>query len=406
MKRFISSLMLISVLFFSCNKTNDFVDKNSDLLTKSAKEVTEANNAFAFEFFNEIANAEAEDNFMVSPLSLSLALGMTYNGANGDTKTAFDNTLNYSSSLTEVNQFSKDLIDKLSGSSDGSVMEIANSIWIEETFPVKEDFVNLNRKYYNAEVENLNFSDPATVDIINEWVSEKTYDKIPTIIEKIEPEEVMFLINALYFNANWKYEFDPEYTENKSFYKSPDETTEAEMMTLTADIEYTENELFTSVILPYKQDKFSMVILLPNSQKTTDNIVSELNSQNWENWRNEYDTTEVSVNIPKFKLKYKNKLNDELIEMGLGIAFSGRADFSNISNIPLNISYVLQKTFIDVNEEGTEAAAVTVVGMEYTSIEPQPITFNANKPFIYMIKENVTGSICFMGRLGDPKYEE
>lgn len=399
--------LLVAIVYSSCDNSGEPIENiDYKLETHNAKAIVKENNKFAFDFFKEIANSETKDNFMVSPVSLSLALGMVYNGADGETKTAFDEVLNYSTPLLEVNQFNKDLINKLSSSSDGSVMEIANSIWIEESFFVKDEFINLNKDYYSAKVQNLDFGNSASVDIINDWVSNKTHDKIPKIIDQISPSEVLFLINALYFNANWKYKFDEEDTQNAPFYKNEIETVQSKMMNMTENVEYFKNDLFSSIILPYQEDKFSMVILLPNEQKSTNDIISNLNAESWTTWLENYYATEIKITIPKFKLEYKNQLNDELEIMGLGVAFTGNANFSKISDIPLQISYVLQKTFIDVNEKGTEAAAVTVVGVFVNSIGSQFKLFNVNKPFVYVIKENITGSICFIGRVGEPKYDE
>lgn len=401
---------LLSIVACDCS-TKETTEINDILLSKSAKAIVRANNSFAFEFFNEVYAAEAvETNFMVSPVSLSLVLGMAYNGSEGSTKEAFEDVLNYNFFQEDVNSFNKELIEKLNSQEDGSVMDIANSLWVNETFPVYEDFVNLNKDYYFAEVANRDFSNHQTLDDINKWVSDKTNDKIPSIIQEINSDAVLFLINALYFNAEWKYAFDADYTYEGSFY-SDNGSVNVDKMMVTERFSYLQNDLFSSVVLPYEKDKFCMHILLPNGGKTTDDVVAALNSDNWSSYLQAYDSTqEVTVELPKFKLEYENRLNDELIKMGLGVAFSSsEADFSRISDISTYISYVLQKTFIDVNESGTEAAAVTIIGIEVTSIgdgELQPISFDVNKPFVYLIKENVTGSICFMGKVGAPEYIE
>ncbi len=411
MKKFTLSVFLFASLsFLSCSRSNSDLNPmdeiNALISTPKSMEIVSANNEFAFDFFKKVYESETEENFMISPVSLSLALGMTYNGADGDTKTAFENVFKYNKSTQEINDFNKNLITKLSSSQDGSVMEIANSIWIEQNFPVKNNFIQTNQTYFDAEVQNLDFSNVNSVNTINSWVSGKTHDKIPEIITEISPDAVMFLINALYFNASWKYEFDPEDTESAVF-NTGSGTKNVEMMTHTSTLAFAQNDLFTSVVLPYEQEKFSMVILLPNEGKSTDDIADELNQENWNNRQNAYDSTKIALYLPKFKLSYKNKLNDELIELGLGNAFSPTlANFSKISDISTFISFVLQKTFIDVNEEGTEAAAVTIVGIEYTSIGEGAREFNVNKPFIYLIKENLTGSICFMGKVGSPEYQD
>lgn len=402
-------ITIISLSIFSCSKEKTDINPidyiNSKITSLKSSEIVDANNEFAFNIFKKVYEGETEENFMISPLSLSLALGMTYNGADGDTKTAFESVLNYDMTTPEINEFNKNLITKLSSNVDGSIMNIANSIWINENFPVKENFIQTNQTYFDAEIQNLDFFDSNSVNIINNWVSDKTHEKIPTIINEISPDAVMFLINALYFNANWKYEFDPQDTQNAIF-STESEEKNVEMMTHTSTLAFTQNNLFSSVVLPYEKDKFSMLVLLPNDGKTTDDITNELNPENWALWNNDYDSTNIALYLPKFKLNYENKLNDELIDLGLGIAFSASsANFSKISDIQTFISFILQKTFIDVNEEGTEAAAVTIVGIELTSIGNGAKEFKVDKPFIYLIRENLTGSICFMGKVGSPEYE-
>lgn len=404
------SLVIISS-FLSCSKNNDNIKEINDINLKitstKSLEIVSANNQFAFDIFKEVNAAENKENFMISPISLSLALGMVYNGSDWNTKLAFENVLHYDMPTEEINEFNKNLIQKLSSNIDGSVMEIANSIWINENFPVKENFIQTNQIYFDAEIQNLDFADSNSVNIINNWVSDKTHEKIPSIINEISPNAVMFLINALYFKANWKYKFDPQDTQNAIF-STESEEKNVEMMTLTSTLAFTQNNLFSSVVLPYEKDKFSMVVLLPNDGKTTDDITNELNLENWASWNNDYDSINIALYLPKFKLNYVNNLNDELIDLGLGVAFSASsADFSKISDIQTFISFILQKTFIDVNEKGTEAAAVTIVGMETTSIGGGGAKeFKVNKAFIYLIKENLTGSLCFMGKVGSPEYNE
>ncbi len=399
--------LLISLLFFSCTKTGTEEEQPLKLeLSQSNRQVVAANNDFAFEFFSNVCeNENTEINYMVSPLSLSLALGMAYNGSATTTADAFKNAMHFEGlSSGEINEFYQHLIEYLASNSNGSVMEIANSIWVEKTFPVKQTFLNVNQTYFDAEVQSLDFSNMASVDVINNWVSGKTHQKIPTIISSISPEERLFLINALYFNAKWKYEFKPEDTSSQPFYTSTNEFASAPMMQQTAKVNYLQNTIFSAVELPYVNDKFSMVVLLPNTGFDLANIMSQLNSTNWNQWLSQFQTQDVIIQLPKFKYPYEKLLNEDLMDLGLEIAFTDEADFSGISDIALQISRVLQKTYIDVNEEGTEAAAVTLIGFETTS-GPMLPQFIANKPFLYVIKENTSGAICFIGKVGLPKYE-
>lgn len=412
MKRYILPLTLVFALsFVSCEKeaTEKPDEINTEALqTKSAKAIIASNNQFAFEFFKEVMSSEKEaDNIMVSPVSLSMALGMLYNGTDGVTEEAFRNTLHYTENSSETNAFYRSLIDQLSSSENGSIMEIANSIWIRNGFPVKPEFIELNTQNFDSEVENRDFRDPKTLDDINGWVKEKTHDKIPKILEEISDEAVMYLINALYFNANWHYQFSEEHTQDKPFYTSESGFKEVPTMTMTEDLAFYKNDLFSSVVLPYEKEKFSMVLLLPNQGKSVDDIVASVDGDTWSTWMKSYDTTEVVLNLPKFKFDYKKLLNNDLKKMGLANMFTNQANFSKMTDANVLVSFVLQKTYVDVHEKGTEAAAVTIIGIEVTSLPiNQKVYLNFDRPFLFAIKENSTGSICFIGKVGSPEYKD
>ena len=403
----IKQLILIALCCFTLFSFDDIADNpiSRDVLkSKSAQGLVAANNAFAFDFIKAHSHFATEANYMISPVSLSLALGMAYNGAAGDTKKAFEDMMHYNDLPLDINDFNRALIDHLSSSDKVSLMEIANSIWVNEGFPVKNAFLNQNEISYDAEIQNLDFFNPESLDIINGWVSQKTHDKIPTILDSIDPNAVLYLINALYFNAQWKYAFDKEYTKPSSFQKADGTRVSVEKMHVSEHFPYYANESFSSVVLPYANDQYQMTIILPNYPQSTEEIIASIDLEWWNAWQADYDTTyEVTVALPKFKSEYSKKLNDELKFLGIENAFSSQANFSNISDISTFISFVLQKTFIDVNEEGTEAAAVTVIGFEYTSIEQPPlINFDVDRPFLYFITDQATGAICFMGKVGEP----
>lgn len=402
-------IILIMVIgFFAISCSTDQNEQNK-LLTpfnsvEKGAELVNKNNDFAFKSFSEILKINQNKNTFFSPVSLSLALGMTYNGANGETQQAFENTLFYNGFNRKViNNVNKNLIQHLSDDSSGSVFNVANSIWANEKISVKQNFIDINTQNYYAEIQNLNFSDSNSANIINNWVSDKTNKKIPEIIKTTNPNALMYLINALYFNGIWKYEFDEKLT-TKQLFTNEKESKKVDMMFLNGDISYFRNNEFSSIKLPYKNEKFSMTILLPSETKTTQDIITVLNQENWNKWNKEFTTNKVSVSLPKFKFSFQQKLNDVLIDLGLGNAFSSKADFSNISDVASHISFVLQKTFVDVNEKGTEAAAVTVVGIETTAGDSS-IPFNANKPFLFLITEKNTNSICFIGKINMPTYE-
>ncbi|WP_139957131.1 serpin family protein [Flavicella sediminum] len=396
----IALVLLIAIT--ACTSSNGLTS-NPVIFKKTAKktQLIESNNEFAFSFFKEVAIAD-EENYMVSPVSLSLALGMLYNGAETSTKSIMGNVLGYqdftSDELSLVNQ---EIMQTL----EGDVLQIANSNWIKEGFPIKETFTNLNQTYYDAEIRTENFSDPNTVALINNWVANKTNNKITEIIKTISPEAVLYLINAIYFNANWEYEFKTENTIQAPFYTDANNSSQVAMMQLQSDkLAFYKNELFSSLILPYKNNKYSMTLLLPNEGKNIADLVENIDGTIWNTWQSKYQIQKTSLSLPKFKFEYQNTLNDELAKLGLETLF-GNPDLSGIAEARLKVSKVLQKTFIDVNEKGTEAAAVTVIGIETTSASPRPHV-NCNKPFLFAITERETGAICFIGKVGKPEYSK
>ena len=311
--------------------------------------------------------------------------------------------------MEEINQSYQKLVSALLSVDPKVIMEIANSIWYRDDFYVENDFLNINKNYYDAEVTDLDFTDPASVDVINKWVSDKTHEKIDKIIEQIDPENVMFLINAVYFKGIWKYQFNKDDTQEEPFYDQNGNLFEnVQMMSFKEKINYTSNDLFQAIELPYGQGNFNMIVLLPKYHVSLDNLVSEMNPANWETWMESFSNeTEVNVYLPKFKVEYKKELIPDLTQLGMGIAFSDFADFTKINKGGyLYISSVKHKTFIEVDEEGTEAAAVTSVTVSLTSAGgggDGSIEFRADHPFIYVIREKYTGAIMFMGKITEPE---
>ncbi len=415
MKRYISfiTLILISVITIpSCEESGSSGPIDEEIpkiiLNKKALEIIKADQAFGFEIFREVYTLCEEDNIMISPLSVSYALGMTYNGAEGTTLEAFHDVLHFGDlTKEEVNESYKDLMDQLVHLDKQVEFSIANSIWYRLGFSVLSEFIQTNKDYFDAEVKEIDFSDPQTVEIINQWIEDKTNDKIQDMLDFIPPDAVMYLINAIYFNATWKYEFEKEDTYEGDFNLAEGTKHKVDYMRVTGNFAYTSNEDFTAVELPYGDSTFSMVVMLPSPGTALSDLVAKLDDVYWDSWFNNSSLTGVQVDLPKFKYEFKKLLNDPLINLGLGVAFSGGADFTRINPAGgLFISRVIHQTFIDVQEEGTEAAAATIVEIKYTSSNGggSPIYFKADKPFLYLIKENSTGAIIFIGKVGKPEY--
>jgi serine protease inhibitor len=395
----------------SCDRVSDKPEPEKMNLTKKSLELIESDNQFGLDFFQKVSTASTGENIMVSPLSVALALGMTYNGSGGTTRDSMKETLKLGG-LTdeEINTSYKSIIDQLLKLDPKVILNIANSIWYKLDFPVQNEFIDLNKEYYYAEVNELDFSLPDAKNIINGWVNEKTKGLIPAIIDNIPPEAVMYLINAIYFKGVWMYEFDPDKTREQDFYPEVGMTQKVDMMQMEGDLLFTSNDLFDAISLPYGDGQFNMFIMLPKGENTTGSIVAELNNDNWNTWINSLGTQQVVVKLPKFKFGFFRLLNDDLAGMGMGIAFDPEnADFSGINpDRELFISRVLHKTYIEVNEEGTEAAAVTAVEIGTTSVGPEPDIryFTADHPFLFAIRENSSGTILFMGRVNMPEYGE
>ena len=404
-------LFVILGIITSCSK-----NKNEDTrkvavpieLSQHQKDLVVSNNEFGFDIFKTISSTEADaNNLFISPLSISLALAMTYNGANGNTKTEMQNTLKFPSLTTdEINGYFQKLSSALLSVDSKVNLGIANSIWYRNEFSVLPAFIQVNKDYYNAEVKSLDFSSPLAVSTINNWVSDKTNKKIPKVIDEISSDIVMFLINAIYFKGSWSQEFDKDGTHNLNFYPSNLSSFVTPMMHQKGSFNYLSNDKFSALEMPYGQGNFTMDVLLPNQGFTTNDIVSSLNSENWNAWMNAFGKQTVDITFPRFKFEYERTLNNDLIGLGMPKAFSTlEADFTNINPaVNLYISFVKHNSFVEVNETGTEAAAVTVVGVGATSAGPDPvvITFNANKPFIFAIRETTTNTILFIGRVSNP----
>jgi serine protease inhibitor len=374
-------------------------------LTALEKAQVESSNQFGIKLFQKMVEIEPDTNLFISPLSVSLALGMTYNGAATTTEQAMRQTLEYGNlSNDEINEAYKNLMAMLLQLDPEVIFEIANSIWYRQNFEVLQSFIDVNKTYFDAEVNALDFNSPDAVAIINGWVKEKTHDKIEEIIDQIDPLAVMFLINAIYFKGTWTYQFDPELTTDDQFRLSDGTMVPCKMMNQENNFQYLNNETFQAIDLPYGNKQFSMAIILPHYGQSLDSIIAEITPEKWNQWMGAFSEKQLSLQMPKFTLEYELKLNDVLTAMGMGIAFSDAADFSGINPYyDLYISQVKHKTYIKVDEEGTEAAAVTVVEVGYTSIGP---TMRVDRPFLCVIQEKKSGTILFIGKIAHPRIGE
>lgn len=401
-------LSILSGIFTACEKRSDPLpgDPVQIELSLKQKEVIESANEFAFSLFKPlVADAKGSGNIMISPFSVSSALSMTLNGASGETFEAMKDALAYSDkTLEEINETYLKLMNDMISVDPRVVMEIANSVWVEKNLTVKQPFMNSLETWYKAEARSFDVTDPAAVKMVNDWIAGKTHDKIKNMLESLDPDIAMLLVNAVYFKGKWRNQFDPDETGLKPFYVTGDAPVQVQMMHQKENFRVVNTGNATLVELPYGQGNYSMVVMLPDVGVTLSEALQLVTPENWYTWMTNLENavSEVDLSLPRFKYEYKRRLNDDLTNLGMGVAFNPMlADFSNMSDQELFISFVLHQTFIETNEEGTEAAAATVVGMELTSV-PNTRVVNVNRPFLYFIRETTTGTIVFMGQVTDP----
>jgi serine protease inhibitor len=390
-------LAAATLIMGSCNNTAPGV-QSVDISANFATKTTD----FAFDFWKKLeANESPDKNYFVSPLSLHLALGMLLNGADTETKAEIQQVLGLENqSIEEINATYKELIDKLPLIDAKVVNKIANSVWQHKSFMSNKEFTDNLTKKFNARLYSEDFADPNTVNKINQWASDNTNAKIKQILDQIDPNEVMFLINALYFKGDWSKQFKKENTQKEQFYGSKTTKT-VDMMNQTEAFEYADLENYKIVKLPYGNEKYSMSVVLPKSQ-SLETVIQKINSETWQTAQNSLSKTTVAVGLPKFEMEYSKKLNTILNQMGMVRAFEDNADLSKIAKPggKLKVGFVKQDTFISVDEKGTEAAAVTSIGIKTTSVIMNPEVI-CNKPFAFVISEKTSNTILFIGKISN-----
>jgi len=385
------------------------VEEQTNAVPMVNSELSTAHNKFGLAVLKEIYSKEGNLNIFISPSSISLALSMVYNGANGETQKAMEQTLELKGMTVEqVDNASLQLMNLLKNPDPKVEISIANSIWARKGVVFNPDFLAVNQKYYQARVESLDFNQDSAVETINQWVFDSTRGKIPSIVGKPIPQDlVMFLINAIYFKGTWTYEFSKDLTLERDFFPAENSPLKVPMMEQQRkDFLYLENNLFQAVSLPYGENKrLRMLILLPKEDLA--GFLEKLNLENWDKWRRGLEEKEGTLILPKFKIEYEKELKETLSALGMEIVFdSFRADFSKLAENTY-ISFVKHKTYVDVNEEGTEAAAVTSVGVFEGALpnqqEIKTFYMEVNRPFFFAIEDRETQEVLFMGIVNNPK---
>ena len=411
MKKIVLSSFIAMVTLLSCSKTGQVSDKTQTIvLPANGEAVINASNQVAFNFLQATLQQDpADNNKLISPLSIYLALSMVYNGADHATKDSIAQTLKISGiDINNLNAVCQSLITQLPKEDSKVQLAIANSIWYKKSsYQPLSSFLDNIKNYYDATIQPLNFEDPKSVNTINNWVAQKTSNKIPTILNKISPDDVMYLIDAIYFNGSWQQAFKASDTHNDVFHLANGSTLSTPFMKQQTTVRKSTNSSFSIIELPYGGGKsYSMYIVLPASQPQAINaFAAQMTTDLLTGAIGKMDTVNTEIDIPKWEYSYAiDDMRPALSQLGMGIAFGGTADFSKIydpAQIQVNISKAIHKTYIKVNEEGTEAAAATVIGIGLTAVASPPVV-KIDRPFLYSIIEKQTGTILFVGIVNNP----
>lgn len=404
-------LPLLLVIFFLSGVLVFLVIQSKEVDTTNPnppdEEVETISVDFDADLFKESFSASDSKNVVVSPFSVKMALSMAAQGANGKTLEEMNKVIG----LDETsNEYFRRLIED--AAKDGDItLNIANSIWLRRGLEFNPAYIDILDSYYMAQASTLDFADPSSKDTINGWVSEKTNGKIEEIVDIIDPLNIAFLINAIYFNANWSTPFEEGFTSKKDFTLLDGSKVKADLMSKTAHLSYQENNQFQAVELPYgENERYVMRVYLPRKDVKFDKFVDSIDKESLQKWSEDFSSREGVLELPKFKTEYSSSLNDMLMSIGIKEAFnSSSADFSKMIVVEgqnVYISAVVHKTYIDVNEKGTEAAAATSIEMSLMSMpgsaEEEMFKMIVDRPFVFTIDDKESGEILFIGAIINP----
>ena len=439
-KLLLLATIVLSGAMLSCSSSDDDVDLGEAKtvvkmlsesipirLTQEQQVFANDNNRFTLNFLKTVNDGDQSgQSFIYSPLSITYVLGMVNDAATGQTEQELEQTLGFhKGGIQAVNDYCKKLIDGLPKVDKDVTLNIANAIFVNQDYTLKPQFQQDMQTYYDAKAETLDFSAPSTLDHINGWCNEKSNGMIPEILDEVKPNMVSYLLNAIYFKADWASKFDEKNTKNEAF-TTPNSSTQLPMMRQNVLIQYINNSMFSAVKIPYGNGMWNMMVMLPEEGFTTDHIINHLAGLGLNAVEGafceikdgiatmsvkSFSPHEVDLKLPRFetssdtdKLDIEKGLIGLMKKMGINLAFiNGLAEIPNMCDVPVYIDMMRQKAKIKVNEEGSEAAAVTVAGMAKNamrcgSIEYPKATFHANRPFVYAITEASSGVILFVGK--------
>lgn len=403
MKRIALILAILAIAACDISLETDMGNPRKPLeLTTKQESYVAVGNSFAFHYLESIEAAATKD-YVVSPLSMQFLLGMILDGARGKTADEICATLGFGKDETaEVNEYCRNMLAQLPKLDAMTSLMLANAIFVDDGYKLNDSYMETVRRYYGATASNLDFSDTkASADVINKWCSDNTRGMVPKVLDETSSDILAYLLNALYFKSQWSSRFDVAATVYEKFSLADGSADKVLMMKQYSQFDYSETELFQALTMPYGNGAFEMTVLLPKGKATTAQVASWLRKNSWFDFRLSMYVCSADLWLPRFETAFGMELNDLLSAMGMPTAFVGGADFSGMSPAAMCLSFVRQDAAITVDEEGSEAAAVSTAGMQKNSLPGDaapPVIFHANHPFLYLISENSTGAILFAGR--------
>ena len=383
---------------------NEEVDESFLILSDAQHEMVNNNNSFAFSLYNKTMGMNSR---VVSPLSVTYLMSMLANGADGETQKQILATLGWAGegiqqpSLQDINDYSRMLIEKTARLDKAVTVEIANYVAVNKEFKLNSKFQKSVERDYKAGVESLNFTSPSTLKRINDWCNDRTHGMIPSIINELDPDAVSYLMNAIYFNGTWKDKFSKEETKQEMFRGYTRDIQYVDMMHRHGEYFYADGDGYSAVSIPYGNGAFRMTVILPSEGSFLRDVMASMDGGKFQELQRSMEKCNVDLKIPRFTTEVDLPLNDIISALGAPLIFSPQADFSQFARGDFYVSKMFQKAKIEVSEEGTKAAAVTAAIMMMSAMRPEKkrnVVFHADSPFAYIISENSTGSIYFMGQ--------
>jgi serpin B len=393
-------LLIAGLALSGCSANNISINEVS-AATRVDPSLVDANTDFAIRLYHEILK-EDKNNIFYSPASVAFALSMTYNGAAGETRDAIAQALGIQGlTLDDLNRANADLRSILLNPEATVKTNIANSLWVHVNAQLLDDFVERNNKFFGAEVSTIDLQDKGAPGTINKWVEKETQGKIKDLIDSLDPDAQLVLINAIYFKGDWSKPFEENGTVDDKFHLADRTTKTVPMMYKQDTLQAYAGDGFKAVRLPYGQERYAMYLFLPDGNLKE--FYEKLTVKDWQQWMENFEEKQAEIYLPRFKAEYKSELKDALTNLGMGQAFSDFADFSGMTpGGGWCINRVIHQAAIEVNERGTEAAAATAVEMKLTSL-PQYFTVRVDRPFFFAIRDDVTGTLLFMGEINNPE---